>query len=177
VSLNHPRRIFRSSLPRLEGRVVAAVIGAGLVAVAGVSLAMLPGREAQRPSAGEHLTADPEQVAVIDGGTLRLAGRVVRLRGVGPPSHNTSCAGADCGAAAANALAAMVHEASVDCRTIGADELGRPFAVCRARGMELNLAIIAAGWARADGSEPDLGRAEAAARAEQRGLWAYNSSW
>jgi endonuclease YncB( thermonuclease family) len=113
---------------------------------------------------------------VIDGGTLRLAGRVVRLRGVDPPSHNT-CSGEDCGAAATNALAAMVREAPVDCRTIGADDLGRPFAVCRARGMELNLAIIEAGWARADGGGVELEHAEAAARTEKRGIWAHNPSW
>ncbi len=177
MSLNHPRRIFHSGFPRPPGRVVAAVTGVGLAAAAGVSLAMLPGRETSRPGAGEQLTADPEQVAVIDGGTLRLAGRVVRLRGVDPPSHDTSCSGEDCGAAATNALAAMVREAPVDCRTVGVDALGRAFAVCRAGGTDLNLAIIAAGWARADSREPDLGRAEATARAEKRGIWSFNPAW
>jgi hypothetical protein len=44
-------------------------MGAGLVAAAGVSLAVLPGREDPRLSAGEQVTADPEQVIVIDGAT------------------------------------------------------------------------------------------------------------
>src|SRR5262249_7352011 len=150
VSLDHPRRIFRAGLPRLEGRAIAAAVGVSLVVAAGVFLAVVPSREAPRPGTGEQVTADPEEVAVIDAGTLRLAGRVVRLRGVDPPSHNTSCSGDDCGAAATNALAAMVHDAPVDCSTKGADDLGRAFAVCRSRGTELNLAIIMAGWARAD---------------------------
>jgi endonuclease YncB( thermonuclease family) len=149
----------------------------GLAAVAGVSLAMLPGREAAREGAGEQVTAESDQVAVIDSGTLRLAGRVVRLRGVDPPSHSMSCSAEDCGAAATNALAQLVREAPVVCRTIGADGMGRAFATCRVRETELNLAIIAAGWARSDGSEPDLGRAEATARAEQRGVWAHNPAW
>jgi endonuclease YncB( thermonuclease family) len=177
VSLDRPRRIFRSCFPRLEGRGVAAVIGVGLVAAAGVSLAMLPGRDALRPGGGEEVTAEPEQVVVIDGGTLRLAGRVVRLRGVDPPSHSMSCSGEDCGAAATNALAAMVREAPVSCRTMGADDLGRALAVCQARGTELNLAIVAAGWARADSRDQDFMRAEATAQAEKRGVWAHDRSW
>jgi endonuclease YncB( thermonuclease family) len=173
VSLDHPRRIFRSGFRRLEGRAVAVVTGAGLAAAAGVSLAMLPGRETPRPGSGEQVTADQEQVVVIDAGTLRLAGRVVRLRGVDPPSHSMSCSGEDCGAAATNALAAMVREAPVFCRTVGADELGRAYAACQARATELNLAIIAAGWARAATGEQDFVRAEANARAERRGIWAH----
>jgi len=177
VSLDHPRRIFRSNFPRLEGRGVAVAMGAGLVAAAGVSLAVLPGREDPRLGAGEQVTADPEQVIVIDGATLRLAGRVLRLRGVDPPSHSMSCSSVDCGAAATNALAARVREARVFCSTMGADALGRAFAVCQVRGMELNQAIIEAGWARADTSEQGLRRAEATARAAKRGVWAYDPPW
>ena len=62
----------------------------------------------------------------------------------------------DCGAAATNALAAMVRELPVACRVTGMDGLGRPFAVCQASGTELNSAVIAAGWARADTTEPEL---------------------
>jgi endonuclease YncB( thermonuclease family) len=177
VSLDHPRRIFRSNFPRLEGRAVAVAIGAGLVAAAGVSLAVLPGREAPHPGAGEQVSADPEQVIVIDGATLRLAGRVVRLRGVDPPPHSMSCSSVDCGAAATNSLAAIVREARVSCRTMGTDDLGRAFAVCQARAKDLNVAIIESGWARADGSEQELWRAETTARAERRGIWAYDPPW
>lgn len=172
MSLNHPRRIFRSDFPHLERRVIAAVGGVCLMAAAGVSVAMLPGREAPRSDQGEQMTADPDEVAVIDGGTLRLAGRVVRLNRVDPPSHDTSCSGVDCGAAATNALAAMFSKAPVVCRIIGADDLGRPSAVCSVQEKELNLAIIAAGWARTHGREADYRRAEAAARAAKLGLWA-----
>ncbi len=177
MSLNHPRRIFRSSFPRLEARGVAVAMGVGLLVAGGVSLAMLPAREALRSGSGEQVSTEPDQVAVIDGGTLRLAGRVVRLRGVDPPSHSALCSGADCGAAAANVLAAMVRETPVVCRFAGADNLGRPFAECQARGTELNLAMVAAGWARASSHEPDFQRAESIARAEKRGIWASDPAW
>ncbi|HEY7580734.1 MAG TPA: thermonuclease family protein [Acetobacteraceae bacterium] len=160
---------------------MAAVLGIGLMAAAGVSLAVLPRgapSSAPEPAARiELLTARSEQVAVIDSGTLRLGDRIVRLRGVEPPSHTTACAGQDCGAAAANALAAMVRDAPVVCQLGGADGLGRPYAVCHAGGTELNRAVVAAGWARASADAPDLARAEYTARADNRGVWAQNPDW
>ena len=97
---------------------------AGLIAAAGVSLAMLPRREATPVPPAEELSAQPAQVAVVDGGTLRLGDRVVRLQGVEPPPRGTTCgprdgSGEDCGAAASNALAALVREAQVACRITG----------------------------------------------------------
>jgi len=41
--------------------------------------------------------------------------------------------------------------------------------VCEAGGTELNRALVAAGWARAD--IPGLGAVEATARAGRLGLW------
>ena len=111
----------------------------------------------------EALSAQPAQVAVVDGGTLRLRDRVVRLLGVDPPARGTVLRVAqDCGAAATNALAAMVQEAPVVCRITGKDGMGRPYADLPGQGTELNSAMIAAGWARADTTEPELQRAEQA---------------
>jgi endonuclease YncB( thermonuclease family) len=146
----------------------------------GVALAVLP-RGNPSPAARlgaptRQLSAAPEQVAVIDSGTLRLGDRVVRLRGVEPPSH-TTCADQDCGAAAANALAAMVRDTPVVCGVSGTDGLGRPYAVCQAGGTELNRAVIAAGWGRAADDLPDLERAEYMARADNRGVWGRNPNW
>ncbi len=108
----------------------------------------------------------------MDGATLRLRDQVVRLLGVEPPSRGTTCEAADCGAAAINALAAMVSEVPVKCRLTGADAMGRAYAVCQAGSTELNRAVIAAGWGRAADAEPMLKQAEENARAQRRGLWA-----
>lgn len=179
MPISRPRRIFRSSLPV---RGLALIALAGLVAAAGIALATLSwqtsGSAAPHPSAGaDRLDAQPAQVAVVDGGTLRLQNHVVRLLGVDPPMRGATCkasdgSGFDCGAAATNALAALVRELPVACRTRGQDELGRPYAVCEASGTDLNRAQVAAGWARADNALPALKREEAQAQAERRGLWA-----
>ncbi len=155
-----------------------AALGVGLIAAAGVSLAMLPHREPTPSLTEEDTSAMPDQVAVIDGGTLKLRDRVVLLQGVDPPLRGTDCgSGKDCGAAAANALAALVREATVACRVTGTDALGRGYAICRAGGTELNRPIVAAGWARASHERPDLRQAEDAARAAHLGVWASEPRW
>jgi len=161
-----------------------AVALVGLAAIGGIVAlftthhsAAIPPRPAA--AASEELDAAPAQVAVVDAGTLRLRDRVVRLSGVEPPARGAQCgSGRDCGAAATDALAAMVREAPVACRLSGEDRMGRPFAVCQVSGTELNQAVIAAGWARTDSAEPLLRQAEATARAQRRGVWAAgNISW
>jgi endonuclease YncB( thermonuclease family) len=166
--------------PTPKGLVL--ILAAGLMVAAGVSLAMRPHRDAPAPppmpiAAADELVAQPAEVAVIDGGTLKLGDRVVRLFGVEPPSRGTPCgmsdnASQDCASAATNALAAMLRDLPVACRVTGVDALGRPYAICQANGAELNTAVIAAGWARADTEQPELKSAEQAARAAHRGVWA-----
>lgn len=136
------------------------------------------GNAAPLPGAGaDQLDAPPAEVSVVDGATLKLRDRVVRLLGVDPPRRGATCqasdgAAFDCAAAATEALAALVWQVPVICRIHGQDELGRSYAVCEASHTELNRAQVAAGWARAEGALPGLKGEEARARAERRGLWA-----
>lgn len=179
MSINHPRRIFRSSLP-VSGVALIVLVGS-LVAVGIVVTARSRqtngNATAQQGAGSDRLEARPAEVAVVDGGTLRLGNRVVRLLGVDPPIRDTTCkagdgSDTDCGAASTNALAALVWEVPVVCVTRGQDGLGRPYGVCEAGGKDLNRAQVAAGWARADDALPVLKREEAEARAGNRGLWA-----
>jgi hypothetical protein len=82
LSINRPRRIFRSALPRLDPRALLAVLSIGLIAAACVVLAMLPHHKPPAPPPpGEDVNAPPAQVPVIDGGTLKLRDRVALLEG------------------------------------------------------------------------------------------------
>jgi endonuclease YncB( thermonuclease family) len=179
LPISRSRRIFRSSLPL---RWPALVALAGLAVMAGITLVTLPwltsGSAAPNPRAGtDLLDAQPAQIAVVDGSTLRLGDLVVRLLGVDPPMRGAACRGrdgsdVDCGAAATNALAALVWGRPVACRVRGQDKLGRPYASCEAGGMDLGLAQVAAGWAHGNDALPMLKREEAQARVERRGIWA-----
>jgi endonuclease YncB( thermonuclease family) len=182
LSISRPRRIFRPSGVPIGSRSLGLVLLAAAVSAGAVALVALPlhTQSAATPRiaiAPDMLAAQPAQVAVVDAGTLRLKDRVVRLLGVDPPVRGATCQasdgkGFDCGAAATNALAALVRETPVACRLNGHDELGRPFGVCEASGTELNRAVVAAGYARADRSLPALKHDEETARNQRRGLWA-----
>ncbi len=183
MSLNHKRRIFRPAIAPLRGAALPsrgwalALAGGVLTALAGVWMALEPSQAPARPPSEGYVAADTSRVAVLDGGTLRVGDRVVRLAGLDPPARGEAChgldgAGFDCGVAAANALAALVRDGSVACTLRGHDPVGHPLGHCVSQGAALNLALVAAGWARADRTQSDLSRAEDAARAGRRGLWA-----
>jgi endonuclease YncB( thermonuclease family) len=187
LPLHRPRRIFRAAALPLPGRHVLMPLSLGVLAAivaAGVVLAVMSSDLFGRaPAPAGQVAAEPAQIAVVDADTLRLSDRVVRLSGISVPARGETCRDAqgqnfDCGVAAANALAALVREAPVDCQLRGADGMGRAFAVCEAGGRELNRALVDAGWARADNSSPALEAAETTARDQRRGLWASGeNSW
>ncbi len=206
MQLRRPRRIFRSSpsrpsfgLARLAGSARPVHLGLGAVVLLGAavlafdgplsSAGPLAGVFAGRSAPSVRVEAAAGDIAVVDGSTLRLAKQVVRLLGIETPERGQTChaastmgaavGGFDCGAAAAAALAALVREHKVACDVRDTDSMGRPLAICDAGGKELNLALVADGWARAGRARglagnraEDLKKAELLARSEHRGLWA-----
>ena len=128
------------------------------------------------PRLAGQMDADAPLVAVVDGQTLRLRETVIRLHGVVAPMRGQECRGKDgtrfdCGAAASEALAALVRGHAVTCRLDGRDDAGFPQGHCEAGGVSLNRAVVSAGWARADSHAGDLTAEEAAARSQRVGIW------
>jgi endonuclease YncB( thermonuclease family) len=112
----------------------------------------------------------------IDGDTLAVAGRRIRLAGIDAPETGQHCGGArgeyNCGEAAKHALAALIGGASVECRAKERDRWGRIVALCRAGGRDLGAAMVEAGWARAArGAPAGYAALESDARAARRGVW------
>ncbi len=155
---------------------MGAVGGAALVLVA------LPVELFGRvPPPSGTLTVDALQVAVVDGDTLRVRDTVLRLQGVQAPRRGQTCqhdneTRYDCGAAAADALAALVRGHLMACRLNGRDPVGRPLALCESGGRDVNRAMVAGGWARAQVDTPTFGDVEAEARSRQIGLWRGHGS-
>lgn len=180
--MRRPRRIFRSGSlgSGSSTRLVSPTVMAGLLGAAGgaaIMLLSLPSALFGRvPVPSGVLTADAPLVAVVDGETLRLRETVVHLQGVQAPVRGQACrapdgAGFDCGAAATEALAALVRGHPVACRLSGRDHDGFPEGRCEAGGNDVNRALVAAGWARARIEVPDLATEETAAHAQHVGLW------
>lgn len=183
MPIDRKRRIFRpegTPLGRPSRGAALTVLAGAFIVTGGAWFGMQPSQAPASTAPPGHLSADPAQVRVIDGSTLLLRGRTVQLAGVQTAEHGPFCeasSGArfDCGAAATNALAGLIRDSAIDCALNGAGQNGRPLAVCSAGGQEINLTMVASGWARAEPGAAALGDAERRARAERRGLWA--SAW
>lgn len=166
-------------MPRVAWLVPALGCLAGTLGLAAVLLPVQGGVPAAREASVVDVTmlAEPAQVEVVDGDTLRLRDTVIRLRGVTAPARGGGCGAraggdVDCGRAATVILAGLVSHDPVECRLDGRDDDGRALGMCRSGGVEINSAVVESGWAVASPDQPALDQAERSARAHRRGLWA-----
>lgn len=116
------------------------------------------------------------QATVIDGDTLEIRGRRIRLHGIDAPESAQRCeadgAAYLCGQRAAFALADRIGRRTVTCAPKDIDRYGRAVAVCSAGGEDLNAFMVRHGWALAYREYSDAYvDEEAAARADGLGLW------
>lgn len=110
---------------------------------------------------------------VVDGDTIRIAGRAIRLKGLDAPEMRQSCTRAGqpilCGEEARAALVARIAARIVTCRVEGRDRYRRALAVCAAGGEDLGAWLVAEGLAV--GYAGGYAWEEARARIAGRGLW------
>lgn len=112
---------------------------------------------------------------VIDGDTLSINASRVRLVGLDAPELAQTCnhdgRQVECGRQSRDHLAALIDGGPVNCEGWEVDRYGRLLARCRARGLDLNAAMVRDGWAIADRGHD---AAENEARRARRGIWAYD---
>lgn len=116
---------------------------------------------------------------IVDGDSLEIGTRRVRLFGIDAPELDQPCRDArdqdyPCGEQARVALRRLIADRAVRCLREGRDRFGRVLARCHgADGEELNTAMIRAGWALAyagaDGNA--YRRFEREAQRARLGLW------
>ena len=110
---------------------------------------------------------------VVDGDSLALGDRRLRLKGIDAPELQQRCRkdGFDygCGADSASHLRGLIGRNDVDCRAEGTDRYGRDLVRCVAAGVDLNETMVRSGHAVAFG---DYELAESLARSESAGIWA-----
>jgi len=110
---------------------------------------------------------------IVDGDTLVLDGKRIRLVGIDAPELRQVCRrdGRDwsCGTEARGYLAALIGDAQISCKSDGSDRYDRLLAVCSARNLDLNAAMVGAGFAIAFGN---YDAEEETARKARLGLWA-----
>ena len=113
---------------------------------------------------------------VIDGDTLEVGGRIVRLYGIDAPENGQTCmaGGAPwpCGENAAFALAYATAEHWLRCETRGQDAAGRVVAVCFAGPYDIGARLVREGWARANPAvSPGYAEEETQAKRAGAGIW------
>jgi endonuclease YncB( thermonuclease family) len=122
---------------------------------------------------GEAVTATQGKARAIDGDSLELNGREIRLWGIDAPELNQTCKlqneVAPCGRNARKRLAELLKVAKVECRGFGEDQYGRLLAVCRTGKIDINQRLVVEGYAFDYGGYADE---EAAAKRGELGVWA-----
>jgi endonuclease YncB( thermonuclease family) len=114
---------------------------------------------------------------VVDSDALRIGNASLMLWGIESVERPQTCAIAgqvwDCYAAAVRALQTITSVAEISCRPVAApDPYGRILVVCFVGGVDVNEALVRAGFALAKRDETeDYVPAEDAARLEGIGLW------
>ena len=114
---------------------------------------------------------------VIDGDTVEIRGRRVRLHGIDAPESTQTCTDVagrtyGCGRVATAALASMVGHATVTCQARDTDRYGRLVAACFRDGVDLNALMVSNGHAMAYRRfSRDYVAHEDAARARRLGVW------
>jgi endonuclease YncB( thermonuclease family) len=152
-------------------------VASALVGVAALgALSLMPAREsaARAPAAGSELAG---LARVIDGDTLEIAGRHVRLEGIDAPEAGQSCGRRlfgswHCGTAAADALAKLIAKRRVNCESRGTDKYDRMLGICFVDGRDINAEMVREGfaWAFVKYSQSYV-KQEAEARVARAGIW------
>jgi len=109
----------------------------------------------------------------VDGDSLDLGGRRVRLIGIDAPEYGQTCKKAGgttlCGRRAHAAVKFLVSGKSVKCESYGFDRYDRTLAKCWAGETDLGAAMVRTGWAISYGGYRSE---ERAARRAKAGIWA-----
>ena len=130
---------------------------------------MLP-RDIMQVSAGEN-------VHVVDGDSLELDGKRIRLLGIDSPEYYQFCYNAkhkkyDCGIEAKKYMESLIAGYQVRCEEESKDIYDRSLSVCFAGDKNLNAEMVKAGWALSYREEGEKYLSlEKQAKASKKGIW------
>ena len=137
------------SIPHwLSRRPVASAL-VGVIALGFLSLMPAHNTAARATSVGGELAG---LARVIDGDTIEIDGRHVRLEGIDAPEAGQTCGRRligswSCGTAAADRLAKLVAKRRVSCESRGTDKYDRMLGICFVDGRDINAEMVREGLA------------------------------
>ena len=117
------------------------------------------------------------QVKVVDGDSLEMGERRIRINGIDAPEYNQPCwdkdnVQYDCGAEATAFMKSLVAKGEVRCEFVHRDIYKRELSVCYVGDLEINREMVRQGWAVSyDFGGPGYPEEEKEAKAAKRGIW------
>ncbi len=115
-------------------------------------------------------------IYVVDGDSIFIGKREIRLSGIDAPEYHQTCKNADkqnypCGLKAREYLISLVGD-DLRCDKITMDKYHREVADCFSKGKNINHEMVAAGWAVAyTRYTKDYAKPEKDARRRKLGIW------
>ena len=113
------------------------------------------------------------RATIIDGDTVRIAGKRIRLKGIDAPEIKQLCrldqSSVQCGHQSRTALADKIGSAAIRCEISGTDKYERALGTCFLGTVDLNQWMVEQGWAVSYGAYQTE---EQEARKNRRGIWA-----
>ena len=116
------------------------------------------------------------ETKVIDGDSLIVNGKEVRLSGIDAPEFFQVCYDKngkeyECGQKAKKVLESLVGK-DIKCKTLEVDRYKREVAICFSRGKNINKEMVRRGWAVAYTLYTnDYEKAEIEAKEKRKGIW------
>ena len=125
------------------------------------------------------VAADGARVYVVDGDSLRIGPRNIRLKGIDAVELRQSCGSAQggqwsCGVEARQALLDLVALGDLRCAAHEGDQFGRAIAHCSVAGVsDVAARLVSAGWAvSGDGARSGAYAGEQQeAKSARKGIW------
>ena len=117
-----------------------------------------------------------EKIKVVDGDSLEIGSRRIRLNGIDSPEYTQDCYTQNhkkysCGIKAKHYMEKLIAEGNVECREVDVDRYQRSLSVCYIGDRDLNAEMVSAGWAVAYRDDGKYEEAEQVAKQHKRGIW------
>lgn len=113
---------------------------------------------------------------ILDGDTIELNGKRIRLYGIDAPELEQLCDGDPCGKKAKTALIEIIGGRSVACERVGIDRYGRTIGKCYVGNTDVGQAMVKSGWALAyKRYSLEYSGDEYAAKDKSIGIWGYRA--
>jgi len=123
------------------------------------------------------VAAAEAKIKAVDGDSLEINGRRIRLLGIDAPEYRQVCYNGKgekyrCGIKALDYLKKQLKGGKVKCRKVKKDVYRRDLSICYVNGEDINRRMLAAGWAVAYRTKKEKYlEAEKSARRKRRGVW------